>query len=744
MATYRLGIDVGGTFTDLLAFEVQSGADVRGAAENAEAGQPQALAAGGVLLRYKVSSTPQAPEEGVLYALQALLRDQPDARFPLISHSTTLATNALLGQLHLDLPRLALITTAGFRDVLEIGRQGRAEVYNLFVRRPPPLVRRADRFGVRERLDASGAEVEPLDEEGVRQIAREVQRRGIQHVAICFLHAYQNAAHEQRARQVLLETLPDLAVTISSEVDPEEREYERSSTTAVNALLAPIVRAYLQRLEAAEEMQRAGARATNGSESGRTRSGQAPAAGGAALFIMQSNGGVSSAAQVIARPATIIESGPASGVIAAAHLGKLLGIARLLSFDMGGTTAKAGIVLDGAPQVVGEFEAAGRTHSGRAVRGSGYPVRFPFIDLAEVSAGGGTLAWIDSAGAVRVGPQSAGADPGPACYGKGNLEPTITDANLLLGRLNPGTLAGGAVALSRELAEAALARTAARLPGFDSVRLAAGIIRLVNADMAKVLRIVSLERGHDPRRFTLVAFGGSGPLHACALADELSVPRLLIPPHPGLFSAWGLLVAEHTHSELRSILAPASVCHPEQLENIFQALESQGQQALARDPQARQMSFRRKLEMRYMGQSFELTLPAPPLIDEASLLQAQEAFHTLHEQTYGYAAREMEIELVTARLEAIAPLSAPTLPDHPLGPGQPAAEALVDTRPVFFEDVGTFQPTPIYQRERLLPGNVVRGPAIIEQYDTTTLLPTGWSGSVDRLTNLILERGTQA
>ncbi len=698
---FRLGIDVGGTFTDLLAFE------------------EQADATAGTLLRYKVSSTPQAPEEGVLHALQMLLRDHPDAHLPLISHSTTLATNALLGQLHLELPRLALVTTAGFRDVLEIGRQGRAEVYNLFVRRPVPLVKRADRFGARERLDASGQEIEPLDEAGLREIAQELARRDIKHVAICFLHAYQNARHEQHARQVLLEALPDLSITISSDVDPEEREYERASTTVINALLAPIVRSYLQKLEAALKQQQT------------------------ALFIMQSNGGVSGAAQVMARPATIIESGPASGVIAAAHLGARLGIARLLSFDMGGTTAKAGTILDGTPQVVGEFEAAGRTHSGRAVRGSGYPVRFPFIDMAEVSAGGGTIAWIDDVGAVRVGPQSAGADPGPACYGKGNLEPTVTDANLLLGRLSPGQIAGGTVALNRDLAEAALARTAERLPGFDSVRLAAGIIRLINADMARVLRIVSLERGHDPRQFTLVAFGGAGPLHTCALADELAIPRVIIPPHPGLFSAWGLLVADHTHTDVRSILKPAQAVSPAQLEQLFQELEAQGRQALARDQEhSGKITFRRTLEMRYLGQSFDLTLPAPGALDEAGLAQAQEAFHALHEHTYGYAARDMEIELVTARLEAVASLSKPALPEQPPGPAQPAG-ALIDTRPVFFEGAGTFQPTPIYQRERLLPGNVVSGPAIIEQYDTTTLLPAGWRASVDHLTNLVLERHTQ-
>jgi N-methylhydantoinase A len=698
MSMYRLGIDVGGTFTDLLAFDEQSGA----------------------LLRYKVSSTPQAPEEGVLHALQALLHDHSDARFQLISHSTTLATNALLGQLHLELPRLALVTTAGFRDVLEIGRQGRAEVYNLFVRRPPSLVARRDRFGVRERIDASGAEVEPLDEAGLRQIARELAGRAIKHAAICLLHAYKNAAHEQRARQVLLEELPDLSVTISSDVDPEEREYERSSTTVMNALLAPIVRSYLQRLETSLKEQET------------------------ALFIMQSNGGVSSAAQVMARPATIIESGPASGVIGAAHLARLLGIERALSFDMGGTTAKAGTILGGLPQVVGEFEAAGRTHSGRAVRGSGYPVRFPFIDLAEVSAGGGTIAWIDSAGAVRVGPQSAGADPGPACYGKGNAEPTVTDANLLLGRLNPGQLAGGAVALNRDLAEAALARVAERLPSFDGIRLAAGIIRLINADMAKVLRIVSLERGHDPRRFTLVVFGGAGPLHACALADELSIPRIIVPPHPGLFSAWGLLVADHTHTELRSILAPAQACAPEQLESLFQELEARAARALAGDQKpAGEISFRRTLEMRYMGQSFDLALPAPALIDAAGLPEVCEAFHALHEHTYGYAARDSEIELVTARLEAIAPLAKPVLPEQPTGSSQPDTEAQIDERPVFFEDASAFRPTPIFQRERLLPGNVISGPAIIEQYDSTTLLPPGWQASVDHLTNLVLERSAR-
>lgn len=695
MASYRLGIDVGGTFTDLLVFDEQTGA----------------------LLRYKVSSQPRAPEAGVLDAMRALQHEHADAHLSLVTHSTTLATNALLGQLHLTLPRLALITTAGFRDVLEIGRQGRAEVYNLFVRRPTPLVERQNRFGVRERIDASGAEIEPLDERQLREIAQELRSRGIKDCAICFLHGYKNTSHERRAREVLLEETPDLAVTLSSEIDPQEREYERTSTTAVSALLAPIVRGYLHHLETALEAQHA------------------------PLFIMQSQGGMASVAGVTARPATIIESGPASGVMGAAHLGKLLGIERLLSFDMGGTTAKAGTILDGTPQVIGEFEAAGRTHSGRAIRGSGYPVRFPFIDLAEISAGGGTIAWIDSAGALRVGPNSAGADPGPACYGKGNMEPTVTDANLALGRLNPGQIAGGAVQLSLDLAGEALGRLAARLTGFDRTRLAAGIIRLVNADMAKVLRIVSLERGHDPRQFTLVAFGGAGPLHACALAAELAIPRIVIPPHPGLFSAWGLLVSDQVHTILQSLLMLAHACEPAELERVYKKLEDEGRRALSIEHnRTTAISFRRTLELRYAGQSFELPVPVSSTLNEASFQQTLEAFHTEHARVYGYAARDIPVELVTARVDAIAQLPKPALTEAlPDQPGPPA-EAPLWERQIFFEEAADFIQTPVYQRECLSAGNLVHGPAIIEQYDTTTLLPPGWRAAVDRFMNLIIER----
>ncbi|HYL28046.1 MAG TPA: hydantoinase/oxoprolinase family protein, partial [Candidatus Nitrosotalea sp.] len=371
----RVGIDVGGTFTDVVAVESWSGATI---------------------VR-KVASTPQEPHRAVirmLAELQASYEAAPSIEF--VAHSTTIATNALLGQLGLELPRVALVTTEGFQDVIEIGRQNRSEVYNLFVERPRPLVAREDRLTVRERLDYRGEIIVPLDRASLSQACEQLRAHPVAAVAICLLHSYANAAHERIVAEAVASALPDVKITLSSEIDPQYREYERCSTTVVNAVLAPILETYLERLSA-------GLR-DKGIDS--------------QLYVMRSDGGMSAAAQILTRPAAIIESGPAGGAIAAAALGRALGARRLISFDMGGTTAKAGAIVDGVAQVASEFEAAGRTHSGRALKGSGYPVRFPFVDLAEVSAGGGTIAWIDDGGGLRVGPISAGADPGPACYGK--------------------------------------------------------------------------------------------------------------------------------------------------------------------------------------------------------------------------------------------------------------------------------------------------------------------------------------
>src|SRR5579862_493877 len=492
-ARLRVGIDVGGTFTDLTATDT-----------------------GGETIHVKVPTTPHAPEVGAIAALDALIaRYARKPSFEFVAHSTTIATNALLGQIGLELPRVALVTTHGFRDVIEIGRQNRSEIYNLFVERPRPLAARASRFGVRERVDYRGAIQTPLDEAQLAQVCSELQAGAYDAVAVCFLHSYANDEHECRVAAAIAAALPGAAITRSSEVDPEYREYERFSTTVVNAALIPVVRRYLERF----------------SELLRSRGIATP------LFVMRSDGSLATAQHVYATPASMVESGPASGVIAASSLD----FGNVLAFDMGGTTAKAGAIVDGVVQVAGEFEAAGTTHSGRSIKGSGYPVRFPFVDLAEVSAGGGTIAWIDEAGSLRVGPLSAGADPGPACYGRSNRA-TVTDANVVLGRLNQTHLLGGTFPIDASRSRAAV-ETLARSLGLGVEATAAGIVTLVDTQMAKVLRIVTVERGLDPRDFTLVAYGGGGPLHACALATELGISQAIVPKHPGTFSAQGLLAA---------------------------------------------------------------------------------------------------------------------------------------------------------------------------------------------------------
>lgn len=682
--TLRVGIDVGGTFTDVVAIDTQSG-------------EVTAL---------KVPSTPLAPERGVLEGLRLLLaRYQQRPQIDYLAHSTTIATNALLGQMNLELPRVVFLTTAGFRDVLEIGRQNRSEVYNLFVTRPKPLAAREDRIGVRERMDFQGNVLEPLEDAEIARAIEAARERAPGAIAIGLLHAYANDAHERRLAEACTRAFPDIAVVRSSEVDPQYREYERFSTTVVTAALAPIVRGYIERL--VTEL--------------RAMDIAAP------LYVMQSNGGMATAQRVALRPATIIESGPASGVIAAADAGRRLRADKVLSFDMGGTTAKAGTIVDGVAQIAGEFEAAGTTHSGRSVKGSGYPVRFPFVDLAEVSAGGGTIAWVDDAGSLRVGPLSAGADPGPACYGKSNRA-TVTDANVVLGRLNPTHLVGGSFLIDAAQARAAIA-TLARAIGLSPEATAAGIVTLVDTQMAKVLRIVTIERGLDPRDFTMIAFGGNGPLHACALAEELGISRVIVPRHPGVFSALGLLFADLRASFVQPLLRTTDELQGADLEALFAELEDEGRRAL-REQGARDdaMSFRREYDARYRGQSFEIDIAHAP--DAAGIARA---FHDKHERRYGYAVADEPVELVNARLTAVA-----ALPHVPALAADVAAlrAAPSGTRKLWVN--GTFHDAPVYTREGLASGTTIAGPAIIEQYDTCTDVRDGWHATVRQ--EIVLER----
>jgi N-methylhydantoinase A len=683
----RVGIDVGGTFTDLIARDPR-----------------------GNLVRLKVPTTPRAPEGGALAALAELLAAGTEpADIGLIAHASTIATNALLGQVHLELPRVGFVTTAGFRDVLEIGRQNRSAIYDLSVTRPAPLARREDRFVVTERRDADGKVVRPLDLAEVDAIAETLARRGIQTVAVGLLHSYVDDAHEIAVARRLAERLPGVAIGRSAELVREFREYERFSTAVVNAALIPAVGGYLERFVA-------GVRA---------------AGVAAPVFAMRSDGGMAAVDVAARQPASLIESGPAGGVIAAALLGTTLGLDRVLSFDMGGTTAKAGTILAGKPEIAAEFEAAGATHSGRALKGSGYPVRFPFVDLAEVSAGGGTIAWLDRAGSLRVGPLSAGADPGPAAYGRGD-RPTVTDANVVLGRLNPRALLGGAFPLDPDAAHRAVA-TLASVTGGDVFETAAGIVALVDSEMAKVLRIVSVERGYDPRDFTLVAFGGGGPLHACAVASDIAVARIVIPALPGLFSAEGLLAADVRVALSRSFVAIADATAWTALVPVFEALQAQGDRSLAAQgiAPARRI-FARELDLRYAGQSFELTVPAGAL--DATV----EAFHARHAARYGYAARDETVEVVTARVVAVGRTPKASLAGAAAEPSAAAPPAApLETRLV--RHASTATPTPVYARDALPPGTVFAGPAIVEQYDTTTYVAPGWRATVDAFDNLILK-----
>ncbi len=693
---FRVGIDVGGTFTDLVALDETSGE----------------------LTRLKVPSTPCQAELGVVDALTRLLEKVDASELALLSHSTTVATNALLGQINLELPRAALLTTEGFRDVLEIGRQNRSEVYNLSVTRPKPLVERRFRFGVRERMDPFGNVIVQLDRASLDAALDAIAQSDVVAVAVSYLHAYANDEHERRTRDALRARFPQLPVSLSSELDPEYREYERTSTTVVNAVLGPLVRTYLERL-----------------------AGRARELGvSAPLYVMQSNGGMAALEAVADRPATMIESGPASGVIGAAYLGKILGLGNVLSFDMGGTTAKAGTITGGEPQVTGEFEAAGRTHSGRAVKGSGYPVRFPFIDLAEVSAGGGTIAFVDAGGALRVGPLSAGADPGPAAYGRA-LQATVTDANIVLGRLNPRALLGGAMKIDASRSRTALEALLPSLPELDLDRLAAGIVRIADAEMAKILRIVTVERGLDPREFTLMAFGGGGPLHACALADELSIPRIVIPSDPGLFSAYGLLAADIRTTAVRSFVALAKALDAAQVERAFGEMEARGRADLGRQGVAEDaLAFARELDIRYFGQSFELGVPGRTPFDGDAFQATLTAFHERHASTYGYSSPEEPLEIVVARSTAIGIVAKPPLRRLATkSEKKPPKTALLEKRDVYYEGDGRIA-TPVFSRAALRAGNRLSGPALVEQYDACTLVAPGWRAGVDEYGNLRLKK----
>ncbi len=693
---YRIGVDIGGTFTDLVAFDDRTGH----------------------VYNYKVSTTPTQPETGFIECLRKFLQDSKTRshRVKSIVHATTVATNAIIGQSGLELPEAALITTEGFRDVLEIGRQNRPELYNFHFTKPKPLIPRSRRFEAKERIDHRGKVLQALTTEEAQQIAQSVTQIGVKTVAVCLLHSYANPKHEASLGEALQATNPELNISLSHQILPELREYERTSTTVLNALLIPVLSRYLQELS--KLLHKEGLDST--------------------IYVMQSNGGMASSQAICKVPARAIESGPAAGVIAANFLAEQLAERNILSFDMGGTTAKAGLIRNGEIQVTTEYEVGGRIHSGRIVRGSGYPVKFPFVDLAEIGAGGGSIAWLDEAGQLHVGPHSAGADPGPACYGRGGTDVTLTDAHVVLGQLNPNHLLGGDLKLKKERAQDALNKLARRV-NLSPEETALGILEIADSHLSKLLRIITVERGHDPKDFLLVAFGGCGPMHASEVARELGIKKILIPPSAGLASALGLLATDFIHDSVQTHLTKPEEADLDFLEMQLRQMEMRAHALLVEEGVGEDdIVHIRSFDLRYVGQSHELEVNLEGrTIDPSTISDAVEAFHLKHETTYGFSRPSEQTEIVNLRVKSIGVTPKPSL-ETKLHEKTNPTNALIEKRPVWYPS-GRVSECPVYERNRLSAGAILQGPAVIEDYDSTALLHSRDSCTVDSHLNLIIE-----
>jgi N-methylhydantoinase A len=682
--TFRVGADIGGTFTDITFLE------------NGER-----------IHTFKLPSTPDDYGRGIVEGILALL-DRIGGRpeeIEEVVHATTVATNTILEGKG---ARTALLTTLGFGDVVEIGRIRTPELYNLNYEKPAPLARRRDRFEIPERLDAQGRVVRPLDEDAVRAAAGRIAGAGIRAVAISYLHAYANPDHERRTRDMLVAALgPDVFVTCSSDVLPEIREYERTSTVVVNACLGPIVRTYLRSLK--DRLTAAGIRAP--------------------LQVMQSSGGVMGAGAAADKPACIIESGPAAGVIAGARIGAAMGERDLITIDMGGTTAKAAMIEDGQPARTTEYEVgAGINLSSRLIKGGGHAVKLPFVDVSEIGAGGGSIVRVDAGGLIQVGPDSAGAVPGPACYGAGGERPTLTDALVVLGYVNPGGIAGGSVRLDAERARRAIHDHVCVPTGIDLMAAAHGIHAIAAATMMRAVKAVSTYRGRDPRDFTLFAFGGNGPVMAGEIARLLDMRRVVVPPSPGVFSALGLLYSVTGREGQRTVFAPLDRVRPDELETAFRDLEDRVRSDLVADGCAvRDVTTTRQADLRYSGQAYELTVAA----DDPTGLAA--AFHREHARTYGHASERDRVELVNLRVTGHVRSQA----DRRFRPPPPAASGASGIRSCWFGPATGALPTPVLSRADLAKG-ARTGPLVVEEYDATCVVPPGWGATVDTLGNIVL------
>ena len=673
MAAFRVAVDVGGTFTDVCVLDEAAG-EVRVG---------------------KVPSTAD-PIDAVVAGVVGADVDLRDVM--LFSHGTTVATNALITR---NLPPAAMVTTRGFRDVLEIRRGTKPDLWDAYKDVAPPYIRRRDRFEVTERVDYAGEVVTELDEEDARRVAAILRRRGVQTVAVCFINAHANPAHELRMREILEEELPDVSVSTSAEVLPEIFEHERFSTTVANAVLSPLVSGYVGRLHDRLE------------ERGYTGD----------LLLLHSGGGVMTPKLAQRYAVRLAASGIAAGAIASRHIATLCGYPNAIGLDMGGTSTDVSLVYEGEERVTKEWFVE-----------YGYPICFPSIEVLTIGAGGGSFAWIDEAGSLRNGPQSAGANPGPACYGRGNDRPTNTDANLVLGRLGRA-LAGGAMTLDAAAAAKAIEEHVAAPLGLGLVEAAAAVLEVANANMADAVRLISIRRGYDPREFCLVAFGGAGPLHGAALAEELAIPTVLVPPNPGITSALGCLLVDVRHDLSAMFLAHVDDVDRDALEAELEKLEAEGRERLAAEGvREEQMSIQRFADMRYLGQWRSLTVPVSAPVD---LADAEARFHADHERAYNYRRDGSPVEIYRLSVRAVGVTPKPELRRHE---ANGAGVVTSGSRPVHFDASGAAVETPVYERLDLPAGARLDGPAVIEQLDSTTLVPPGWRAEVDEWLNIRMHK----
>lgn len=682
----RIGIDVGGTFTDMVLIDDQRGK-----------------------IHYtKVLTTPKDPARGVLNGIEKILRlanaTMADLDYMVHGHGTTIGTNALIERKG---AKTALITTEGFRDVLEIARIERPDegLYDFLVDTPEPLVPRYLRVEVDERVGSKGEVVRALDEQSVVRAVQYLKEQRVETIAVCLLFSFLNPKHEQRVKEIAREIYPEAFISISSDISPEFREFERTSTIVINAYLQPIVERYIRNLTAMLNKKY----------------------GSVEVRIMQASGGAMSAATARDHAVNIVNSGPAGGAVAGAFIGALLGDKQLMTVDMGGTSFDIGIIVDGVPRVSseGKFE--------------GYPVKIPAVDVHALGAGGGSIAWIDKGGALNVGPQSAAADPGPACYGLGGELPVVTDANLVLGRLNADYFLGGEMKLYPEKARAAIEKHIARPMKMSVEDAAYGIIRVVNANMVKGMAGSSIQKGYDPREFTLVAFGGAGPLHACELAKEIGMKKIVIPLYPGAFSAFGLVMSDIRHDYVQTVAQPASSVDPNDLLRAYLAMEEQARAQLREEKIAeKDVEIQWTADLRYAGQAYELNVPVSrnAKLSRKDVDATVAHFHALHQKVYEYSSTDEPVDVINVRLVGIGQVPDVKLPRRKRGDPSPRP-ALKGKRPVYYEGRG-FIKVPVYERDLLKPGNIVKGPCIIEEIISSTVVIPGATARVDVWGNVIV------